>query len=87
MRPFITLKTLAIAATLATGLACTSTANAGHCHAPQCYYKTVITWQVIEEPCYDYVTKYDHCGRPYQVRVVTYKTVRIPVEKLVKVCY
>ncbi|MFV0446031.1 MAG: hypothetical protein ACK5Q5_20840 [Planctomycetaceae bacterium] len=87
MRQLIRLKSFALAAAVLIGLAVTSTASAGNCHAPRCYYKTVITWQVIEEPCYDYVTKYDHCGQPYRVKVVTYKTVKVPVEKLVKVCY
>ena len=88
MRQFISLKSLVAGLTLTLGLAMTSTATAGSCHhAPRCYYKTIITWKLIEEPCYDYVTQYDHCGKPYQVEVVTYKTVKVPVEKLVKVCY
>jgi hypothetical protein len=87
MRQFISLKSLAFAAVIATGLAFNATANAGGCHTPRCYYKTVITWQIIEEPFYDYVTKYDHCGRAYQARILSYRTVKVPVEKLVKVCY
>ena len=87
MRQFINLQSLVAGLVVTASLALTSTASAGSCHAPRCHYKTVITWQYIEEPCYDYVTQYDHCGRPYQVEVVTYKTVKVPVEKLVKVCY
>ena len=45
------------------------------------------SWKVVQEPCIDYVVKYHPCGTPYRVKVVTYKTVRIPVERLVKVCY
>lgn len=87
MRQLIHLRNLALAAALATGLVFTSAASAGSCHGPRCYYKTVITWKFVEEPCYDYVIKYDHCGTPYKVQVVTYKTVKVPVETLVKVCY
>ncbi|MCA9056073.1 MAG: hypothetical protein KDA75_19710 [Planctomycetaceae bacterium] len=87
MRQLINLRSILAAAALAAGLAVTTSASAGGCHTPRCYYKTVITWKIVEEPCYDYVTRYDHCGKPYQDVVVTYKTVKVPVEKLVKVCY
>jgi hypothetical protein len=86
MRQFINFRTLFVASALATGLAFTSAASAG-CHAPQYYYKTIITWKVIQEPVYDYVTLYDHCGKPYTETVVTYRSVKVPVETVVKLAY
>ncbi len=52
-----------------------------------CAYKTVMTYEYVKKPCAAYITKFDHCGKPYRVRVVTYRTVKIAVPKLVKVCY
>ncbi|MEZ6056948.1 MAG: hypothetical protein R3C01_09600 [Planctomycetaceae bacterium] len=63
------------------------TASASGCHAPRCYWKTVTVYVSVEKPCVHYITKYTSCGRPYQVQVVTYKTVQVPVQKQVKVCY
>lgn len=54
---------------------------------PRCYWKTVTEYVSVEQPCVYYVTKYDHCGRSYRVKVVTYKTVRVPVQTRVRVCY
>ena len=65
----------------------TSSASADHCTTPTCYYKTVIVWKLQTQPVVDWVTKYDHCGRPYEAKVVSYVTVKIPVKKVVKVCY
>ena len=90
MRRFITLRNLAMAAVVASGLAFTNSASAGgygYDYAPRCTYKKVIVWQTIEEPVIEWVVSYDHCGKPYHEKVVTYRTVRVPVEKLVKVCY
>lgn len=87
MRQFINVRNLFVAAALATGLAFTSAASAGSCHAPRYFYKTVITWKLIEEPVYDYVTLYDHCGKAYTETVISYRTVKVPVETLVKVAY
>lgn len=61
-----------------------------YCHAPytpQCYYKTVTVYETVKQPCVHYVTKYDHCGEPYYAKIVTWKTVKVPVQKQVKVCY
>lgn len=85
-----TVRNLFAAAVVAGALGMASTANAGdYCHAPapRCYWKTIKTYELIEKPCVHFVTKYDHCGHPYQVKVVTYETVRVPVFKEVKVCY
>lgn len=70
----------------AIGFVGTSTASATH-YPPSCYYKTVIVWEHQTQPVVDWVTKYDHCGKPYEVKVVRYVTVKVPVKKLVKVCY
>ena len=87
MRQLINLRSILAAAALATGLAFTTTASAGNCHKPRCYYKTVTTWKIVEEPYYETVLRYDHCGKPYTDTVLSYRTVKVPVEKLVKVCY
>jgi hypothetical protein len=29
------------------------------------------------------VTRYDHCGRPYHVYKTVYRTVRVPVQRVV----
>jgi len=63
------------------------TASASDCHAPRCYWKTVTVYVSVEQPYVHYITKYTACGHPYQVKVVTYKTVQVPVQKRVKVCY
>lgn len=70
----------------AIGFVGTSTASAGH-YPSHCYYKTVVSYEYQTQPVVDWVTKYDHCGRPYEVKVVSYITVKVPVKKLVKVCY
>jgi hypothetical protein len=89
MRRFLNLRSLFAFAVVAGGLAFTNAATAagyGHAGVPHCTWRTVVVWQTIEEPVIDWVIRYDHCGRPYREKVVTYRTVRVPVEKLVKVC-
>ncbi len=71
----------------AIGFVGTSTASASHCSPPCCYYKTIITYEYETQPIVDWVTKYDHCGRAYEVKVVRYITVKVPVKRQVKVCY
>lgn len=85
MRQLINFRNLSVALALVAGLAITSAASAGSCYAPRYVYKTVITWKVIEEPYYDYVTLYDHCGKPYTETVLSYRTVKVPVESVVRV--
>lgn len=50
-------------------------------------WKTVVVYETVEQPVVQYVTRYLPCGTPYEAKVVTYRTVRIPVEKQVKVYY
>lgn len=82
------LKRIAIVTIFSTAFAMGSATqvSAGH-GTPCCTYKTVITYQYVRKACISYITKFDHCGKPYRVRVVTYRTVKIAVPKLVKVCY
>jgi hypothetical protein len=82
-------------AVLAVGLA---RAEASDYCPPRCAYKTVTYYKclvVLEErtEAYTkYVTRYDHCGCPYQAAVTCYRKVQVPVKKyvactrLVKVC-
>lgn len=64
----------------------TQTVEAGdpcvHCH-----YKTIVEYKCIQKPVVKCITKYDHCGKPYEVKVVDYVTVKIPVYKQIKVCH
>ncbi|MEZ6065134.1 MAG: hypothetical protein R3B90_05385 [Planctomycetaceae bacterium] len=61
------------------------------CHEPiripRCTYKTVIDFEFRTETYVDYITKYAPCGRPYTVKVLRTRTIKVPVERLVKVCY
>ena len=82
-----TIKTVAVAAVVMGSMAFATGAQASDCHQPRCYWKTIVVYQSVQKPCVSYVTKYDHCGKPYSVRVVTYKTIQVPVEKQIKVCY
>lgn len=69
------------------GVVGVSTASAGQYQPPSCYYKTVITYEYETQPVVEWVTKYDHCGRPYEAKVVRYITVKVPVQRVVKVCH
>ena len=87
MNRLFQIKSFGLAAALLVGLTFSSTASAGDCYVPRCVYKPVTTWEIVQKPCVEYVTRYTHCGKPYQVEVVTYHAVKVPVTKLVKVCY
>ena len=84
-RAFSTLFAAAVVAG-AMGVA-TPEIQASDCHQPQCVWKTVTVYESVTKPFVSYVTKYDHCGKPFQVKVVSYKTIQVPVQKLIKVCY
>ena len=61
-----------------------------YCHIPyvaQCCCRTVTVYETVKKPCVHFVTKYDQCGEQYYSKVVTWKVVRVPVQKQVKVCY
>ena len=48
-------------------------------------YECVTTWETKCEPYTKTVTKYDHCGKPYQATVTCYREVKVPVTKKVAV--
>lgn len=83
-----TIKNLALAVTLGSFyLFVGNPAQASDCHQPKCVYKTIIVYETVKKPCVEYAVKYDHCGEPYLVKVVSYKLVKVPVEKTIKVCH
>lgn len=59
----------------------------GYNYQPQYYWKTITTYESVRKEYIDYVTKYDHCGHPYQVQVVRYEYIQVPVTSRVKVYY
>ena len=87
MSRLFNLKSLVLAAVLTGGLSFANTASASDCYAPRCVYKTATTWKLVEQPYTRYATKYDHCRKPNTSEVIAYRTVKVPVTQLVKVCY
>lgn len=59
----------------------------GYNYQPQYFWKTITTYETVKKQYIDYVTKYDHCGHPYQVEVVRYEYVQVPVTRQVRVAY
>ena len=86
MRRLITRKSL-LAAVLFLGACGFSASQVAACDAPRCYWKTVTVYIEREQPYVKHVVQYDHCDKPYIAEVVAYRTVRVPVQKRVKVCY
>ena len=85
---FHTIKRAVVAAVLTSGIGIAIPAHASsYCHAPQYHLKTVTVYQNVRQPYACYVTKYDHCGHPYVARIVAWKTVRLPVQKTVRVAW
>ena len=52
----------------------------------RCYWKTVTVYVDQPQEYVRHITRYDHCGRPYAVEVVGHRTVRVPVQRRVKIC-
>lgn len=52
---------------------------------PNCGYKTVIVYETVLKPHVTWVKKHDHCGQAYWAKSVSYTTVRVPVEKQVRI--
>lgn len=50
-------------------------------------YRIVTSYETRREPYLCSVIRYDHCGRAYWATVVEYRTIRVPVQKLVRVTY
>ena len=59
---------------------------AEHC-PPPVRYETVVCYEARRVPYAACETRYDECGRPYQVEVTRYRTVRVPVAKRVPAQY
>jgi hypothetical protein len=69
----------------AIGIGSLSTARA--CDAPRYFWKTITTYTTVEKPVVESETRFDHCGRPFEVKVVSFVRVRVPVTQQVKVWY
>lgn len=54
---------------------------------PCCRYQKTIVWESRSQPVVSYCSVYDHCGHPQRVPHVDYRTVQVPVVRLVKVCH
>ena len=66
-----------------------SSVSASHGYQPQQHYRyqQVITYQLQKKYRTHYITRYVHCGKPYQVKTVRCYTIKVPVTRWVKVCY
>ncbi|MDA1054526.1 MAG: hypothetical protein O3C40_29175 [Planctomycetota bacterium] len=84
---FINLRNSIGCVVLMAGMLTSGTTQATDYCQPHCYWRTVTVYVALQQPCVDYVVRYDHCGQPYLSKVVTYKTIQIPVRKQLKVCY
>src|SRR5262245_58027240 len=92
MKRFTSLRGMAVAGVLGlSALAFGGTAAQACDKAPQqeytwvTTYECVTTWEIKCEPYTKTVTKYDHCGKPYQVAETYYREVKVPVVKKVAV--
>jgi len=87
------LKKIAFAAVAVAGLSfAAGSADAGgygygYGYAPGYRLKKVVTYDYDYVNDYRYVTRYDHCGVPYQAKVFYTRTVAVPVVSYVKVYY
>ncbi|WP_278465653.1 hypothetical protein [Gimesia maris] len=66
-----------------------STVSAGYGYPPQrhCKYKQITSYQYQTRYQTVFVTRYDHCGKPFRVKTVRSFIVKVPVTRLVKVGY
>lgn len=95
MTRLFSLKKIVFAAVAVAGLSfAAGSANAGgygygggYGYAPSYYLKKVVTYDYQYIDDYYYVTKYDHCGVPYQHKVLYQKQISVPVVSYVKVYY
>ncbi len=84
MRNVRRLVAVAMAITCASMFAGAS-ARASDCYSKPPAYKTIVVYEMVEVPYVTYVTKYHPCGTAYRVKVVEYRTVKVAVEKRVKI--
>lgn len=82
-----TFANLARKSVLAVALLAGLSFTAGAAKACNYYYKNVTTYVTVQRPVAYYITRFDDCGHAYQVRVVDYQPVRVPVTTLVKYYY
>lgn len=87
MLSFAKVRNLVGALAMASALLVGGAAHASDCHTPRCYWKTVTVYVSVTKPCTHYIVEYDHCGKAFIAKQITYKTVQVPVEKKVRVCY
>ena len=66
------------------GLSGWSAGSAQACE-PQYRWVRVTTYELRVEKTVDIVTRYDHCGKPIQVAIISNQTVKVPVQSWVKV--
>ena len=90
MTRLFSLKKIAFAAVAAAGLSfAAGSADAGYYGYGYGYnhyhLKKVVTYDYQYVNDYYYVTRYDHCGVPYQAKVLYTKKIAIPVVSYVKV--
>ncbi|MCH9656622.1 MAG: hypothetical protein K0U86_22415 [Planctomycetes bacterium] len=62
-------------------------AGDGYQRQHQYQYQQVTTYKYQKQYKTVYITRYDHCGKPYRVKRVRCYTVKVPVTRWVKVCY
>ena len=61
------------------------TGSSGNCR-PACHYKCITTYVPRTVSYTKVVTLYDHCGQPYQASQTCYRTIRVPVQRVVLDC-
>jgi hypothetical protein len=61
-----------------------SSIQAGDC-APAYRYEWTLCHEVRQVPYTVYETRYDHCGKAYQVRATRYRTEQVPVWRYLRV--
>jgi hypothetical protein len=82
-----------VTAIVGAAFALTPSASSAGCYSYPTYrtaaptYRKVVTWHVQRQPVTVYRTRYDHCGRPYRVKQVTYLSVRVPVARYARTGY
>lgn len=56
-------------------------------YSPACHYKTIIVYEFHKEKFVDWVIQVDEYGCEHKVPVVSYRTIKVPVKKVIKVCH
>ena len=87
MNQFLGLRSLAATAVVTGSLLLGGVRSAPACDPPRCYWKTITEYVDVEREVVSWETRYDQNGKPYRVKVTAYKTVTVPVQKRIRVCY